>query len=99
MANATKALKFAGRAGSPSLNADPLKFTFGEMKRQGKTYMGMEFDSGVLFSAQKAWRPSNRPGVEITEACLGALGWDLIATPRPEHLPAGPTGGLAHRGR
>lgn len=70
-------------------HAHPLsKIIFSEMNRQGVTYLEMEWRSGVLVSTMKAWRQRNRPGLETVEACLGSLGWDLIATPRPEHLPA-----------
>lgn len=69
-------------------HAHPLtKIIFSEMNRQGITYSELEWRSGVLLSTVKAWRQRNRPGIETIESCLGALGWDLIATPRPEHLP------------
>ncbi len=71
------------------LRAHPLaKLVFGEMKVAGKTYLDMEWESGVLVTTIKAWRTHSRPGLETAEAALGALGWSLVPVPRMERLPA-----------
>ncbi len=70
--------------------AHPLaKLVFGEMKVAGKTYLDMEWESGVLVTTIKAWRTHSRPGLETAEAALGALGWSLVPVPRMERLPEG----------
>jgi hypothetical protein len=58
------------------------------MKRQRVTMLEMEFRSGVLSTTMKAWRTSNRPGLDTIEAALGALGWHVLPVPKPETLPA-----------
>jgi hypothetical protein len=68
--------------------AHPLaKLVFGEMKVAGKTYLDMEWESGVLVTTLKAWRTHSRPGLETAEAALGALGWSLVPVPRMKRLP------------
>jgi hypothetical protein len=70
--------------------AHPLaKLVFAEMKRQGQTYLDIEWLSGVLVTTIKAWRTHSRPGLETAEAALGALGWSLVPVPRMERLPEG----------
>jgi hypothetical protein len=59
---------------------------FAEMRRQAVTYDELEWRSGVLRSTFKAWRTNNRPGLDTVEAALGALGWELLPTPKPEKL-------------
>lgn len=60
------------------------------MRRQGVTYDKLEEKSGVLRSTFKAWRTSNRPGLETIEAALGALGWSALPVPtNPSSLPDG----------
>jgi hypothetical protein len=69
-------------------HAHPLaKLVFAEMNRQGKTYLDVEWESGVLVTTIKAWRTHSRPSIETIEACLGCLGWSLIPVPRMKRLP------------
>jgi hypothetical protein len=69
-------------------HAHPLaKLVFAEMRRQGKTYLDMEWESGVLVTTIKAWRTHSRPSIETIEACLGCLGWSLVPVPRMKRLP------------
>ena len=63
------------------------KAVFAEMKRQRVTYDELEWRAGVLRSTFKAWRTNNRPGLDTIEAALGALGWHVLAVPKPETLP------------
>lgn len=64
------------------------KVVFAEMRRQGVTYDELEHRAGVLRSTFKAWRKSNRPGLDTIEAALGALGWSLLPAPQPRAIPA-----------
>lgn len=64
-----------------------VKVIFAEMKRQSITYDELEYRSGVLKSTFKAWRTNNRPGLETTEAALGALGWAYLPVPTLSQLP------------
>ena len=64
------------------------KAVFAEMRRQRVTYDELEYRSGVLRSTFKAWRTSNRPGLDTIEGALGALGWHVLPVPKPETLPA-----------
>ena len=68
--------------------AHPLaQAVFAEMKRQRVTYDELEWRAGVLRSTFKAWRTNNKPGLDTIEAALGALGWHVLAVPKPETLP------------
>lgn len=62
------------------------KIVFAEMRAQAQTYDEIEWKSGVLRSTVKAWRRDNKPGLDTMDAVLGALGWELIPTPKPERL-------------
>ncbi len=64
------------------------KVVFAEMRRQNVRYDELEWNSGVLRSTFKAWRTSNRPGLDTIEAALGSLGWSVLAVPKAETLPA-----------
>lgn len=57
------------------------------MARQRVTYDCLEYYSGVLRSTFKAWRTSNKPGLDTIEAALGALGWNVLPVPKAETLP------------
>ena len=57
------------------------------MKRQNVSYDELEHRAGVLRSTFKAWRTSNKPGLETIEAALGALGWHVLPVPRLQTLP------------
>ena len=50
------------------------------------TYDSLEWRAGVLRSTFKAWRTNNRPGLDTIEAALGALGWELMPTPKADRL-------------
>lgn len=63
------------------------KLVFGEMGKQGVTYVELEHRSGVLTSTTKAWRGENTPSLASIEATLGALGYTLVPVPRLETLP------------
>lgn len=67
--------------------ADPrAKLVFQLMRDQGVTYDALEWSAGVLRSTIKAWRKSNKPGLDTIEAALGALGWLLLPVPKPDRL-------------
>ena len=68
-------------------HANPFaKLVFSEMQKQRITYWEMEMRTSVLVSTIKAWRNDNVPGLMTIEACLGALGYQLVAIPKPETL-------------
>jgi hypothetical protein len=93
--------QLARRQKRPSLitvpeRAHPIaKLIFAEMKKQGKTYSELEFESGVLVTTTKAWRQHSRPSIESAEAALGALGWSLVPVPRMDRLPEKLQSGIA----
>lgn len=64
------------------------KIVFSEMARQGITYEELAHYSGVQVTTIKAWRKSNRPGLETIEACLGHLGWSFLPVPPRAWVPA-----------
>lgn len=73
--------------------AHPLaKLIFELMRRHGKTYDQLEFESGVLRSTFKAWRGGgvlrcNVPSLASIEAALGCFGWRLVPVPPLSSLP------------
>jgi hypothetical protein len=73
--------------------AHPLaKLVFELMRRHGKSYDQLEFESGILRSTAKAWRGGgklrcNVPSLASIEAALGVFGWRLVPTPPLSSLP------------
>lgn len=64
------------------------KLVFARMRQSDVRYDELEARSGVLASTFKAWRGwANTPSLVAVEACLGALGYTLVPTPKPETLP------------
>jgi transcriptional regulator with XRE-family HTH domain len=70
------------------------KVVFALMRDQSVTYDELEARAGVLRSTIKAWRTSNRPGLETIEAALGALGWSVLPVPPIGQLPLAVQQGL-----
>lgn len=71
-----------------------VKLVFAEMARLKFTYDEVEEGSGVRRPTIKQWRRKNRPGLESLEAVLNFLGWDFVAVPALEALPADIAGKL-----
>jgi transcriptional regulator with XRE-family HTH domain len=68
--------------------AHPLsKAVFALMREHGVTYDELEYRSGVLRSTFKAWRTSNRPGLDTIEAALGVFGYSALPVPPASALP------------
>ena len=69
--------------------AHPLaKCVFALMREHGVTYDELEWTSGVLRSTFKAWRTSNRPGLDTIEAALGVFNYSVLPAPPADALPA-----------
>lgn len=71
-----------------------VKLVFAEMARLRKTYDDVEEGSGVRRPTIKQWRRKNKPGLDSLQAVLNFLGWDLVAVPALEALPADIAGEL-----
>lgn len=68
--------------------AHPLaKCVFALMREHAVTYDQLEWESGVLRSTFKAWRTSNRPGLDTIEAALGVFRYTVTAVPPADALP------------
>lgn len=55
-----------------------VRHLFEEMMRQNATYGDVALRSGVHFTTMRHWRYHNGPTVANLDACLNALGYELV---------------------